>query len=190
MRLFLASMSFSLLCCVGAAQASEALWSKLREGGRVALIRHADAPGGTGDPANFRLDDCMTQRNLSEQGKAEARELGERIRAHRIAVGKILASQWCRCRDTAALLALGAVEDAATFNNAFALGARRDELTEGARKVIASWKGPGTLVVVTHGANILPLTGIHPAQAEIVVVEPDPSAADRLKLLGRISPDV
>jgi len=186
MRLFMALLlSF---WSVDAALASDALWAKLQEGGRVALIRHADAPGGTGDPANFRLDDCTTQRNLSGQGKAEARELGERIRAHKIAIGKILTSQWCRCRETAALMRLGTVEDAATFNNAFASGERRDELTEGARNVIANWQGPGTLVVVTHGANILPLTGIHPAQAEIVVVEPDPSAAGKLKLLGRISP--
>jgi phosphohistidine phosphatase SixA len=186
MRLFLALLlSF---CSLGTAQADDALWAKLREGGRVALIRHAEAPGGTGDPANFRLDDCATQRNLSERGKAEARELGERMRAHKIAIGKILASQWCRCRETATLMALGAVEDAATFNNAFALGDRRDALTEGARDLIANWQGPGTLVVVTHGANILPLTGIHPAQAEIVVVEPDPSAAGKLKTLGRIAP--
>lgn len=186
MRAFLVLLS--LFCWTGAAQASDALWAKLREGGRVALIRHADAPGGTGDPAGFRLDDCSTQRNLSEKGKAEARDLGERIRAQKIPVGKILASQWCRCRETAALLALGTVEDAATFNNAFVLGDRRDDLTNGARNLIANWQGPGTLVVVTHGANILPLTGIHPAQAEIVVVEPDPSAAGKFKTLGRIAP--
>lgn len=178
----------SLCCWAGAVQASDTLWAKLREGGRVALVRHAEAPGGTGDPAGFRLDDCTTQRNLSEKGKAEARDLGERIRAQKIPIGKILSSQWCRCRETARLMALGAIEDAATFNNAFVLGDRRDELTDGARNVIAGWKGPGTLIVVTHGANILPLTGIHPAQAEIVVIEPDPSATGKIKTLGRISP--
>lgn len=189
MRLF--AVILSLLCGAGAGavHADDALWAKLRDGGRVALIRHADAPGGTGDPAGFRLGDCATQRNLSEGGRKQARDLGERIRAQKIPVTRVLSSQWCRCRETAELMAVGAIGEAATFNNAFVLNERREELTNGARDIISGWKGPGTLVVVTHGANILPLTGIHPRQAEIVVVEPDPSAAGKLKVLGRIGPD-
>ena len=106
------------------------------------------------------------------------------IEAHadRVAAAQRLREQ----RFDAVVLALGEAEDASTFNNAFVLAEKRDELTNGARERIAAWKGPGTLVVVTHGAKILPLTGVHPAQAEIVVVEP--VADGKLRVVGRIPP--
>lgn len=165
----------------------DAAWQALRAGA-VVLVRHADAPGGAGDPEGFKLDDCATQRNLSDKGRAEARALGERLRAERIPIGKVLVSQWCRCRETATLMNIGAPEEAPTFNNAFVLRERRDELTEGARAAVAAWKGPGTLVVVTHGANILALTGIQPVQAEMIVVQPAPESERKFRLVGRIAP--
>ena len=165
---------------------SLATWAALRDGGKVVLMRHEATSGGAGDPPGFRLEDCATQRNLTDKGRANAVAAGERIRAQKVPVGKVLSSQWCRCRDTAALLALGPVETAATFNNAYNLRDRRGELTKGARAVIAAWKGPGVLVVVTHGANILPLTGFQPAEGEMVVVEPDMAADGRLRVIGRI----
>jgi hypothetical protein len=112
----------------GAANAADdnaSAWTALRADGHVALIRHASAPGPAGDPADYKLDDCATQRNLSEQGRAEAHALGERFRAQRVKVGKIVSSQWCRCRQTADLMNIGPVEDAPTFNNAFVLNAMR-----------------------------------------------------------------
>ena len=112
----------------GAANAADdnaSAWTALRADGHVALIRHASAPGSAGDPADYKLDDCATQRNLSEQGRAEAHALGERFRAQRVKVGKIVSSQWCRCRQTADLMNIGPVEDAPTFNNAFVLNAMR-----------------------------------------------------------------
>jgi hypothetical protein len=90
----------------GAANSADesAAWNALRADGYVALIRHASAPGPAGDPADYKLDDCATQRNLSEQGRAEARALGERFRTERVKVGKIVSSQWCRCQQTAELM--------------------------------------------------------------------------------------
>ena len=101
---------------------------------------------------------------------------------------KVLSSQWCRCRETAALMALGPIETAPTFNNAFTLRERIDELSAGARGVIGAWRGPGTLVISTHGANIRPLTGIDPGEGGIVVVAPDEAGPARLRVLGRIAP--
>jgi phosphohistidine phosphatase SixA len=161
-------------------------WDALRGDGHVALIRHAAAPGAPGDPAGFRLDDCKTQRNLSEQGHAQARALGDLFRAQQVKVGKVISSQWCRCRQTAELMDIGPVADAATFNNAFVLSAERDALTAGARAIIAAWRGPGTLVVATHGQNILALLGFHPGEGEVIVVAPDPSAKNKMRLIGRI----
>lgn len=163
------------------------VWEALRGDGHVALIRHASAPG-TGDPAGWRIGDCATQRNLSEKGRAEARALGARFRAQKIKVGKVIASQWCRSRRTAELMDIGPVEEAPTFNNAFMLSERRDALTEGARETIAAWRGPGTLVVATHGQNILLLLGFHPAEGEVIVVKPDATSERKVRLVGRIPP--
>src|SRR5262249_28775611 len=75
-------------------------WAALRGDGHVALIRHAQAPGTAGDPADYKLDDCTTQRNLSEQGRAEAQALGTRFRMQQVKVGQVVSSQWCRCKQT------------------------------------------------------------------------------------------
>ena len=177
-----------ILCVPTAAAADDAapLWAALRAGGSVALVRHGPTTGGAGDPPGFKLDDCATQRNLTDSGRAQARRLGERFRAEAVSVGKVLSSQWCRCRETAELMALGQLEPAPTFNNAFTLRDRVDELTAGARAIVAAWTGPGALVVVTHGANILPLTGVMPEEGGTVVVKSEPTSATKLRVLGRI----
>jgi broad specificity phosphatase PhoE len=148
------------------------------------MWRSCATPGGAGDPPGFRLDECATQRNLSSGGRADAKAIGERFRAEGVAVARLLSSPWCRCVDTARLMNLGAVEIAPTFSNAFVLAEQRNSLRAGARAVIAGWKGPGTLLVVTHGANIQALTGHNPASGEIVVVAPDPG--ESLREVGRI----
>ncbi len=163
-------------------------WAALRGDGHVALIRHAAAPGPAGDPADYKLDDCATQRNLSDQGRSDARALGERFRAQGVKVGKVISSQWCRCRQTAELMRIGAVDDAPTFNNAFVLNSARDALTAGARATIGAWRGPGTLVVVTHGQNIALMLGVHPREGEVIVVAPDPAGEKKMRLVGRIGP--
>ncbi|MBR1227433.1 MULTISPECIES: histidine phosphatase family protein [unclassified Bradyrhizobium] len=161
-----------------------AAWSALRAGGHVALMRHADAPGGVGDPPGFRIDDCATQRNLSAKGRADARRIGARLKSEGIAVDQILTSPWCRCMDTATLLELGPVEAAPTFGNVVVLRDQTAALTAGARAVIGKWTGRGNLLVVTHGANILALTTISPASGEIVVVRS--GSADRSEPVGRL----
>jgi phosphohistidine phosphatase SixA len=163
-------------------------WTALRSGGVVALVRHAATTGGAGDPPGFRLEDCATQRNLTERGREQARRLGEQLRAEGVSVSKVLSSQWCRCRETAALMGFGAAEVEPTFNNAFALSDRRDALSAGAREIIAAWNGPGVLLVVTHGANIRPLTGIDPGEGGVVVVAPDAAQSGKMRVVGRILP--
>ena len=158
---------------IAAADEAAGAWKALRAGGHVALMRHADAPGGAGDPPGFRVDDCATQRNLSEKGRADAAKIGERLKQEGIVFEKILSSPWCRCIDTANLLNLGAVETEATFGNVVVLRDQREALTAGARALIAKWNGPSNLLVVTHGANIAALTTLWPASGEIVVVRGD-----------------
>jgi phosphohistidine phosphatase SixA len=163
------------------ARADEAAaWAALRAGGHVALMRHTDAPGGTGDPPGFKVEDCATQRNLSDKGRTEAAAIGARLKAEGIAFETIRSSPWCRCMDTARLLDMGPVEPAPTFGNVVVLRDQTEALTQGARAFIADWQGAGTLLVVTHGANIRALTGISPTTGEIVVVDTASEAVGRI----------
>jgi phosphohistidine phosphatase SixA len=166
----------------GAAEAADA-WKALRAGGHVALMRHADAPGGVGDPPGFRVENCATQRNLSEKGRADAEKIGSQLKGEGIAFQKILSSPWCRCIDTARLMDLGTVETEATFGNVVVLKDQRQTLTTGARALIARWTAGGNLLVVSHGANIQALTGIWLASGEIVVVK---GGSDRTEPVGRL----
>jgi phosphohistidine phosphatase SixA len=186
----IALIALTLAVALGAAvpvRADEAAaWAALRAGGHVALMRHTDAPGGTGDPPGFRLEDCATQRNLSAKGRSDAAEIGAHLRAKGIAFEKILSSPWCRCMDTARLLDMGPVEAAPTFSNVVVLRDQTETLTQGAQALIADWRDVGALLVVTHGANIRALTGISPATGEIVVV--DAAEDGSIATVGRIPP--
>ena len=93
---------------LGFAQGAEPVWEALRTPGAVVVLRHSYAPGGF-DPPDARLDDCSTQRNLDENGRAQAGRIGEAFRRHNIAVGRVLGSPRCRCLDTARL-AFGQVQ--------------------------------------------------------------------------------
>ena len=83
--------------------ASEHLWTHLKAGGQVVLIRHAITTPGVGDPPGMRLDDCSSQRNLTDEGRRDARRLGEAFRARGLPVDRVLSSPWCRCLETARL---------------------------------------------------------------------------------------
>jgi broad specificity phosphatase PhoE len=169
-----------------AADDSQEAWVALANGGHVALIRHANAPPGYGgDPPGFRLDDCATQRNLDDKGRAQARTLGEAFRNQGVHVDRIASSPVCRCLDTASLMGVGQVE------KSWALLPDRDpnarvRLGE-LREMVANWRGPGTLVLVTHGFTIRPLIGIITDQAEVVVLKPTPGAEAGARVVGRIA---
>jgi phosphohistidine phosphatase SixA len=167
-----------------AARADDPAWEALRAGGKVALIRHALAPG-TGDPAGFVLEDCATQRNLSDEGRAQAARIGEAFRANGVAVERVLSSGWCRCVDTATL-AFGAAEVWPPLHSFFRDAATEPAQTAEARARVAAWTGPGTLVMVTHQVNITALTGIFPDSSEVVVLTPAPDQPAGLVVDGRI----
>jgi phosphohistidine phosphatase SixA len=153
---------------VAPAAADPAGWIALRAGA-IALIRHAYAPG-VGDPAAMRLGDCATQRNLDETGRAQARRIGMAFAAEGVAVGAVLSSRWCRTLETAELAFPARVRAHAAFDSFFSDPARREPRTLEAQRVLAEWRGPGALVVVTHQVNVTALTGLVPRSGEIVVV--------------------
>jgi phosphohistidine phosphatase SixA len=162
----------------------EAAWKLLAESGSVAVIRHARTSGGAGDPTGMTLDDCSTQRNLTSDGRAQATSLGEQFRTRGVAVASVLSSRWCRCLETARL-AFNQAESWAPLDNVYGRREREPAQNAEVRKRIATWKGPGTLVLVSHGVNITPLTGVYPGEGEVVVLRPDP--VKDFQVVGRIA---
>ncbi len=156
-----------------AAPAQTDIWQELRTGrGYVVMLRHALAPG-TGDPAGFRLGDCSTQRNLSAEGRRQAVAIGAQWRRERMPIDRVLTSRWCRARDTARLLAIGAVTAYPALDSSFtvsdATAARR---AAEVRALIARHRGErGVLVLVGHQVNITDVTGVVPASGQAVVVK-------------------
>jgi phosphohistidine phosphatase SixA len=167
---------------------ADAAWRALAGDGAVAIIRHAKAPGPSPDPPGARLEDCATQRNLSPEGRAQAAKLGALWREKRAKLGKVISSPWCRCIDTARLMGLGEPAIDHALYNLLARPPDRDAKVEAFRKLIREWKGPGTLVLVTHGISMRAVVGTEGGEAGIVVVRPDPSRAEGHRLVGTIAP--
>jgi len=163
-----------------------AVWEALRSGGHVALLRHAIAPG-TGDPAAFTIGDCSTQRNLSEQGRAQADRIGRRFRANGIEIARVFSSQWCRCRDTADLLKLGPVSEFPALNSFYQRSENRKPQTQAIKKWLSEQDLNGTHVLVTHQVNITELTGIFPSSGELVIIRP--SKSGDVTVVGTIETD-
>jgi phosphohistidine phosphatase SixA len=158
-----------LACAVSAATDETALHHALRSGGHVLLMRHAIAPG-TGDPDRFKLGNCSTQRNLSQDGRDQARRIGARLRTLGVSDSRVYTSQWCRASETAHLLGLGKVSELPLLNSFFGDPARSEARTRSLRQWLARQDPSLTLVLVTHQVNITALTGAYPASGEVVVV--------------------
>ena len=107
-------------------------WDVLNKDGAIAIMRHALAPG-TGDPSNFSLNECQTQRNLDQRGRAQARAIGRAFQERGVSFETILSSQWCRTLETAELLNLGPVTEAPALNSFFQDFSTRDAQTRATR---------------------------------------------------------
>jgi phosphohistidine phosphatase SixA len=137
----------------------ELLVARMQAGGAVLMIRHAEAPG-TGDPADFQLDDCRTQRNLSADGRQQAKSIGNWLRANGIEHARVFSSQWCRCLDTARLMGIGEVRPLAPLNSFFQRPQDREPNIAMLRAFLAEQPPDGELLVlVTHQVTISALTG-------------------------------
>lgn len=145
------------------------VWPLFRRGELIALMRHATAPG-TGDPAGFQLRDCSTQRNLSEEGRAQARRIGGLFRENGVDAAAVYSSQWCRCLDTARGLGLGEVREQPLLNSFFGAPGEGDAHSRETLAWIRSLKTSAPVVLVTHQVNITGLTGVFPASGEIIFV--------------------
>lgn len=150
------------------------------------MIRHATTVPGFGDPEGFRLDACDTQRNLSAQGRAEARRLGEALAQRKVPVSEVLASPWCRCIETAELAFGRRPPTWRALSNLFGRHEAAEAQVAEMRKRIGAYRGPGNLVLVTHGSTTSALTGVSPAQGEIVILTP--LGGTQFRVAGRLAP--
>lgn len=173
------------------ARADEALWQSLSKGGYIILIRHAQTVEGVGDPPGFKIDDCKTQRNLSESGKTYSRKLGETFKARGVPVARVFSSPWCRCQETARLAFDREPEVLDSLASLFHFKGKDREFEERVDQRIAQFASQQekaahktNWVMVTHNFNIQSLTGISPASGEMVIVKP--SGCCSHKAIGRL----
>ena len=172
----LMSRSLWLLVVLSAAIVSssraESVWDALRAPSAVVVLRHSHAPG-TFDPPDARLEDCTTQRNLDDAGRAQATRIGDAFAKNGIRVGKVLSSPRCRCLDTARL-AFGQAEPLDALQGALTdTELRRRRLAE-TKKVIDAHRARSPLVLVTHGSVVTDLTGLNIRMGEFVVLRRGP----------------
>jgi broad specificity phosphatase PhoE len=174
----------ALVLVLPAANADEPLWNLLERGGQVLFLRHALTTPGVGDPPEFRLADCNTQRNLSEEGRIQARQIGEALQRRKVTAQEVLASPWCRCIETARL-ALGGSRIWEPLSNLFGRQEAAADQVKALRARIGAWRGNGNLVLVSHGSTAFALTGAQPAMGEMLVLTP--VGPDAFKLAGRLA---
>lgn len=174
------------LCLLSsAAQAGdEHAWTALREGRAVLLMRHATAPG-TGDPANFQLGDCRTQRNLNQAGREQAQRWGQLLQRQWIKP-RLFSSRWCRAQDTAREMGIAAVEALPALDSFFQTPANAREQTAALIEQINAQARGAPMVLISHQVNITALTGIYPASGEGLILALPLQAPARV--LARIQP--
>jgi malonate transporter len=180
------TVSIVMLLVPQTARGDEGVWKLVQGGGQVLFIRHATTTPGFGDPDGFRLEDCKTQRNLSAAGRAEAKRLGEALRARKVPVGELLSSPWCRCHDTAQLAFGNPGTTWTPLSNLFGRSQAADAQVREIRSRVGGYKGKANLVMISHGSVAAPLTGISPQQAEIIVLTP--LGGDKFRVAGRLPP--
>ena len=152
--------------------ANDKAWGLLKEGNKIVFIRHSLAPGG-GDPTNFDLTKCSTQRNLNQVGINQSKKIGELFKKNKIPIDKILSSQWCRCKDTA-FHAFGKYEEFFALNSTFQaeFSGNTSKQSKTLKKYIKNWNGNGkNLILVTHYVIIVEHTDYAPSSGELVIVD-------------------
>ena len=143
----------------------------LKEGKKLVFIRHAIAPGN-GDPNNFDINDCSTQRNLDENGIEESKKIGLFFKSNKIKIDKVLSSQWCRCKDTAKY----AFKNFETFDalNSFydeKFAENETKQIKDLKNYIKNWNSDKNLVLITHFVVISSILNTGSSSGEIIISE-------------------
>ena len=154
----------------------------LKVGGKLIFIRHAYAPGG-GDPENFNIYDCSTQRNLSESGRIQSRKIGNFFKENKIKIENVYSSEWCRCKETASL----AFENFNTksFLNSFfssKFAQNKNSQMRDFQKFLLDWDEKTNLIFVTHYVVISEILDYPSSSGEIVISNKNFKIIDTLEI--------
>ena len=154
----------------------------LKVGGKLIFIRHAYAPGG-GDPENFNIYDCSTQRNLSESGRIQSRKIGNFFKENKIKIENVYSSEWCRCKETASL----AFENFNTksFLNSFfssKFAQNKNSQMRDFQKFLLDWDEKTNLIFVTHYVVISEILDYPSSSGEIVISNKSFKIIDTLEI--------
>jgi len=167
-------------------QAEQTITDSLLKPGVHVLMRHALAPG-TGDPSHFRVEDCSTQRLLNDTGREQARQIGQTLRDQGVGFDHVFSSQWCRCLETAQLMAMGNVQPEPMLNSFFADRSTAESQTQALRQKLISLLPQEKALFVTHQVNITALTGIFPRSGEMILIAVSPQQT--IEVIGRYLPN-
>ena len=165
-------------------ESASQFWVAVNNSGTFILMRHALAPG-TGDPDQFSEHDCSTQRNLSQEGRAQAARIGEQLREHSTRAIEVFSSVWCRCMDTAELLGAGPVNELPPLNSFFRQWEREQIQTDQLIEWMAQRESDAATVLVTHQVNITAVAGVYPTSGEMVAVRLNDDRT--ITLLGQLA---
>lgn len=162
------------------------VWGLLREGKQVLLVRHAATDMSQRDEIGAPLDDCSRQRNLTEDGRADARKIRDVFRARGIPVGRVLSSPYCRCLETARL-AFGDPEPWLPLQQAQSHPEIQAARTAEIRRLAGTVPTGGNLVLVSHQFTIRVATGVSVEEGEMLVLSPRGDGS--FEILGRMAPE-
>ena len=166
--LLLILLSFNILL---KANSNDNAQSLLEEGGKLIFIRHAIAPGG-GDPVDFDILRCETQRNLSKEGIAQSKNIGKFFSENNIQIDKVLSSEWCRCKQTAKY-AFNKYETRSFLNSFFSakFASNKNKQIYDLKKYINEWSGDNNLVLVTHYVTIQEVLNVTSSSGELIIAD-------------------
>ena len=148
---------------------SEKIINSLKDGRKIVFIRHAIAPGN-GDPDNFDITDCSTQRNLNDKGRAQSKIIGEFFKSNKILFDKVLTSEWCRCKDTG-IIAFGDIETFSALNSFYdqRFAKNKYKQIQNLKKYIKNRKSKKNLILITHYVVILEILNLGTSSGEIII---------------------
>ena len=173
---------FICLTTLVKADSKKNIIENLKVGGKLIFIRHAYAPGG-GDPENFNIYDCSTQRNLSESGRIQSRKIGNFFTENKIKIEKVYSSEWCRCKETASL-AFKNFKTKSFLNSFFSskFAQNKNSQMRDFQKFLLDWDEKTNLIFVTHYVVISEILDYPSSSGEIVISNKNFKIIDTLEI--------
>ncbi|MDB2527185.1 histidine phosphatase family protein [Candidatus Pelagibacter bacterium] len=162
---------------------SENIKTSLEQGKKLIFIRHAYAPG-SGDPSNFNIKKCATQRNLNQRGKDQAQKIKFFFQKNNVQVDHVISSEWCRCKETASIVFADNYKTKNFLNSFYEerFSKNKDRQIMELKEYIKKWKGKKNLVLITHYVVISEMLNISTTSGEIVISDKNYNVIERLKI--------